>query len=93
MSARYALPERLDLPAAAPIADALKDLVGDDLELDASGVRQVGTPGLQVLLSARRSWGEAGRRLTLCDPSEALVEQLSILGLAPEALTTSPSEE
>lgn len=87
-AARLDLPARLDLAAAAPLAEALKAQIGADLVLDARGVTHLGTPGLQVLLAARRSWEATGHALCLDGLPEALSAQLGTLGLAPEDFTT-----
>ena len=92
MSAELALPARLDLPAAKPLAEAIIALRGQDLCLSAEGVTYLGTPGVQVLLSAARSWRADGKRLSLASCSEAFSEQLSILGIDPDALAAPGPE-
>ena len=92
MSAELALPARLDLPAASPLAEALLALRGQDLCLSAEEVIHLGTPGLQVLLSAAKSWHADDRRLSIVSPSQAFTEQLAVLGFAPGDLS-APSGE
>ncbi|MDV7145722.1 STAS domain-containing protein [Tropicimonas sp. TH_r6] len=92
MSAELALPARLDLPAAKPLAEAILALRGKDLRLAAGDVTHLGTPGLQVMLAAVRSWEADGKTLSLSDPSDALTEQLALCGLSPEVLSTSAQE-
>ncbi|SDK77554.1 STAS domain-containing protein [Aliiruegeria lutimaris] len=87
MSAKLALPARLDLPAAAPLSEAITALRGQDLCLSAEAVTHLGTPGLQVLLSAARSWAADGKSFSLQSCSEALSEQLTIFGIDPDALS------
>ena len=87
MSAELALPARLDLPAAKPLAEAILALRSQDLCLSAGDVTHLGTPGLQVLLSAAQSWASDGHTLSIRAPSDALIDQLAILGLAPEAIS------
>ena len=82
------LPETLDLPAAAPLAESLLKCVGEDLVLDASEVRRLGGSCLQVLLSAARTWSAEGDALTLDRPSPQFVEDLRLFGLTAENLAT-----
>ncbi len=79
------LPQRLDLPAAAPLAAALMKRVGAPLTLDASRVERLGASCTQVLLAAVRSWGAEGDALALRHPSPGFLEDLKLLGLDPGA--------
>lgn len=87
-SASVALPVRLDLSNASALADELRACLGADLALDASAVTHLGTPGLQVLLAARKSWDAAGHSLSLINAGDTLAEQLSQFGLTPADLST-----
>ena len=91
--ARHALPGRLDLSTAGELAAALRGHEGSDLTLEAGGVTHLGTPGVQVLLAARRSWREAGRALSIADADPGLEEQLGQLGLSLSDLTVEAGEE
>lgn len=82
----YPLPAKLDLPAASGLARDLSSRRGRPLTLDAAGVTHLGTPGLQVLLSARKTWLEDGHALALTNFGESLKDQLSPLGLRPADL-------
>lgn len=61
---------------------------GADLELDLSGITELDTAGLQLLLMARREAAAAGRSLSLTAPSQTVLEVLRIahldLHLGPE---------
>ena len=85
--ARHELPARLDLAAATPLAEALREKAGKDLVLDAAGTTHLGTPGLQVLLAARLSWIESGHELVLENADESFVAQLAQLGLSTADLS------
>ncbi|WP_168222984.1 STAS domain-containing protein [Oceanicola sp. D3] len=85
-SLRLPLPARLDLPAAAPLRDELLGHAGKPLVLDASACESLGTPGLQVLLSAAKSWREAGVSLSVDALSEECAAQLAIFGLTADDL-------
>lgn len=65
------LPAVMDLRSAGPLARDLLALRGQPVVLDASGVERVGGLGLQVLLSARRTWRADGLELRVNHPSEA----------------------
>lgn len=90
VSAQVRLPPRLDLPAAGPLSTELRDLMGGPIEVDASEVTHIGTPGVQVLLAAAKSWQAGGHDMTLVSPSQSLVDQLAILGLTVDHLSTRP---
>jgi anti-anti-sigma factor len=55
---------------------------GRDLQLDASGVTKVDVSGLQLLVSAARSAGDAGAVLRLVRTSDALLAAFRRAGLA-----------
>jgi len=86
--ATFALPARLDLPSAGPLAQELRAHFGGDLTLDAGAVSHLGTPGLQVLLAACTSWAASGHVLTIENAPPGLAEQLAQFGLGPEDLVT-----
>ncbi len=92
MTARFSLPARLDLLAAAPLAHDLLSRRGEALALAADEVVLLGTPGLQVLLAARRTWKADGQPITVSDPSPAFTEQLEVFGLSTSDLETPPLE-
>ena len=87
MTARIELAPRLDLPAAAPLAEALKAHTGTDVEIDAGAVTHLGGLCLQVLIAAA-AWREAGHALTFTARSEDFTEALSVFGLTQEALVS-----
>ncbi len=78
------LPENLDMPAAAALAEAVLKRVGEPLAVDASRVQRLGASCLQVLLAAARTWKAEGDALTLSSASPRFLEDLKLLGLAPE---------
>ena len=77
------LPENLDMPAAAQLAEAFAKRLGEPLALDASRVTRLGASCLQVLLAAARTWKAEGDALSLQHPSERFLEDLNLLGLEP----------
>ena len=77
------LPENLDMPVAAQLAESFAKLVGEPLEVDAARVQRLGASCLQVMLSAARTWKAEGDALTLKDPSPRFLEDLNLLGLEP----------
>lgn len=86
MTARITLDARLDLPAAAPLAEALKASTGQDVEIDAGAVTHLGGLCLQVLLAAAAAWRAGGQGLTLSNRSDDFDSALAVFGLTPEAL-------
>lgn len=80
------LPGRLDSTTLAGVLSSLLDRRGADLDLDGSMVDRVGGQGLQLLISAFRTWASDGRVLQLTDPSSSLVTAAERLGLPLETL-------
>lgn len=83
MSGALPLPARIDATTAADVYAALIQRAGDPLDLDASEVTGLSTQAIQVLLSAARTWREAGIPLSITAPSEAFIEHLKMVGLSP----------
>ncbi|MFB2595048.1 STAS domain-containing protein [Paracoccus sp. p4-l81] len=79
------LAERLDLPAAAPLADTLRQAIAaapdDDLMLDGTQVTHLGGLCLQVLLAARQSRQRDGHGLRLRQPSDSFTQAVADFGL------------
>lgn len=63
----------------AALAEPMTD--PDGLALDLSGVTELDSAGLQLLLSARLSASTAGRSLDFLNPSPAVVHVWQMLGL------------
>ena len=76
------LPDVIDVEAAAQLVGDLLAHGGRPLILDASEVRRLGGLGLQVLLSARKTWAEDGVPLTVIDPSPMFADSLELFGAA-----------
>lgn len=55
---------------------------GCDLEIDLSGVTEMDTAGLQLLILARREVEQAGHRLNLLNHSHTVVDVLDTLNMA-----------
>ncbi len=85
------LPAVLDLTAASELRETLIGHRGAPIVLDGSSVERLGGQCLQILLSARATWAADNRAFALATPSEALLRDLSILGVSPESLSTNES--
>jgi anti-sigma B factor antagonist len=57
---------------------------GSDVELDLSGVTELDTAGVQLLLMAGRDARAQGRQLRLVEPSPTVIEVLTIAHLSTE---------
>jgi two-component system chemotaxis response regulator CheY len=91
MAGTIKLPAVLDQAAAEGFLGTLLRAVESDspIRLDASAVETITTPCIQVLLAAAR----ANDRLTVADPSEAMVSAFRDLGLSlPDVLVQVPRE-
>ena len=85
-SQQVLLPECSDLGACASIKDTLMDALahGGSLQIDASLVRTIGTPMMQVLAAAKRSFtATGGCAMTIVNRSERFCEVADMLGFTP----------
>jgi chemotaxis protein CheX len=82
-AAVFPLPAVLDADAAANLANALCDLRYAPLTLDAAATRRIGAQGLQVLLSAARSWRKDGVALALVNLGDEPRGHIRIMGIDP----------
>ncbi len=80
------LQPKLDLPAAAPLAEELKSRLGGPVVIDAGQVTHIGALCLQVLLSAAKSLKAAGHGMSITNASDKVVEQLAQMGFSPETV-------
>jgi len=87
MTAVITLRERLDFCAAPDLKAEIIGEVGNDLQIDASGVTHMGTLCLQILIAAAQDWTRNGRKFNLTSPSDVCVTQLSLHGFSPETIT------
>ncbi len=85
--AEYKLPPAVDLSSAKMIAADLVERRGNALSIDASDVGRTGGLGLQVLLSAKKSWEDDGVALTFSKWSDAFERDITLLG-APIELSS-----
>ena len=86
----FVLPARLDGTTAAVVAEGIKPLRGQDLDLSGFEVERVGGQGLQVLLATFKTWSDDGRTLRITDPSSAFSAGLQALGFP---FCDAPAEE
>ncbi len=81
-SCLLALPEILDLKAAAPLAAGFLAVRGRPVHVDAAQVNWVGGLCLQVLLSAAKTWQLDEACFSLVNPSSEFIAGLARLGIA-----------
>lgn len=84
LPAPLALGPELTIAQAAAWRDALVDALcatEGDLALDLSGVTDIDSAGVQLLLATRRSLAERGAALQLRTPSADVRAALAVLGL------------
>lgn len=81
-----ALPPSLDLTAAQSLKDSLVEaaMARTGIVLDGANVQRVGTPAVQVVLAAARTFAAEERTFTLRHPSNVLREAFEDLGLSEE---------
>ncbi len=91
MTTVFTLQERLDFSAVHELKEALENQAGNDLEIDASAVKHMGTLCLQILIAAARDWARAGHKFKISSPSETCLSQLALHGFSPDTLTGEAS--
>jgi anti-sigma B factor antagonist len=83
--APLALGPELTIPFAAVTRDTLFDALhaqGGDLAIGLSGVTDVDSAGVQLLLATQRSLVERGDRMVLHAPSAPVRDALAVFGLS-----------
>lgn len=80
------LPPVLDREAALKLTEIFRESRGRRLILDASQVTRLGTPCVQVLLSAAQTWREDLVSIRIVEASRPFREGLALLGLSVQAL-------
>lgn len=81
---KLALSDTLDREATRLLAVELRDAIdrGQPVSLIARAVEKIGTAGLQLLISARRSTVAGDADVRLVDPSPALLRTAELAGVA-----------
>ena len=80
------LPAIIDLRAVEPLKTALLEQRGQAVALDASAVERIGGLGVQLLLSAIKTWQADAQELTFLNVSNAMSEQWLGFGASPTPL-------
>lgn len=93
MTALPCLPARLDLTTAGELVEMLRAVPDGDVTLDGSHIRHVGTPGLQILLSARQTVEAAGNTFAIVGASDEVCAQVAQFGLESSVLGIFQSTE
>ncbi len=71
----------LDLNEAVGLHGQLLAMRGHDLTIDASAVQRCGTPCIQVLMSAARTWEEDQKSYRLTGISDAFGKTMQLIGI------------
>ncbi|MEW5684567.1 MAG: STAS domain-containing protein [Pseudomonadota bacterium] len=80
MSNTIQLADSLDMTAAGPLVQSLKDQRGKPLSLNASQVRRLGGQCLQVLLSAQATWSADGQTFEIIEATPEFTDALALMG-------------
>jgi chemotaxis protein CheX len=92
MSNTIQLPDSLDMTAAGPLVQSLKDQRGKPLALNASQVRRLGGQCLQVLLSAQSTWAADGQSFEIIEATPEFTDALALMG-ASQLAVQSPVQD
>lgn len=81
----------IDIQTAPEVENAVTGLgVGGDVTLEMSAVRFMDSSGLRTIISCRQALDDAGQRLLLAEPSDAVRRVLEITGLSDKLDITDP---
>lgn len=86
MSEPVKLAPRLDLSAASQLKATLTAQEDEDLVLDFSEVKFLGALCLQVLLAVAAHAATAGRKMTILNVSDRVIDQMRLMGMTPELI-------
>ena len=79
------LPTRVDLSTVSSLVEDLRKAEGS-LSIDGQDVTLFGALGLQALIAASRHMKERGDAFYLENPSEKMIEHMTLMGVTPEQL-------
>lgn len=79
--AKIVLPEKLDAAQLSRLFEEISGARGKPLVLDAGALRYVGAQGVQILLSAVKTWKRDGVSLRMTNATKEFSEIVSILGV------------
>ena len=65
----------------------LQKSASTDLSLDMSEVKHFGALCMQVIIAAATSAKANGRKLSIINPSDRVVEQMRVMGMTPETIS------
>lgn len=80
MSNNIPLPARMDYAALDGLHAEIKEARGEDVSLDASKVTHLGACGLQLLISARKTWDRDGHTLSVTSATDRFHDHIQLLG-------------
>lgn len=89
---QLALPAQLTIENVEQFFDALRNIdtkVCSDIVLDAKNLKDMTTPGLQLLVSYARTLEKDGKQLKLRDVPSAVVDMFNLYGLGDQINTWS----
>ena len=81
------LSPKLDLAAASALMTDLQNSTSAELTLDMSEVKHFGALCMQVILAAATSANADGRKISITNPSDRVVEQMRVMGMTPETIS------
>lgn len=86
---RLSLPAVCDLASTQSLTELLVALQSGNVELDGAQVERLSTPAAQALAAARCAYQAKGMSLAVMEPSEAMIQALSEVGLCAAVLEGS----
>lgn len=81
----FKLPEVLNRSNANKISEQILTLVGSELTVDASSLRDLSVMGLEMLISSKKQWQKDGLAFEIINWPEAILVEMSSIGFDPSS--------
>jgi anti-anti-sigma regulatory factor len=81
----FKLPEVLNRSNANKISEQILTLVGSELSVDASSLRDLSAMGLEMLISSKKQWQQDGLSFEIINWPEAILVEMSSIGFDPSS--------
>lgn len=79
----------MDMTAAGPLVQSLREKRGKPLSLNASQVRRLGGQCLQALLSAQATWAADGQPFEIIEATPEFTDALALMGASQLAVQST----
>ncbi len=86
MTTPVVLTQKLDLAAATSLMTTLRASKDEEVVVDMSEVKHLGALCMQVLLAVATALNSEGRKMTVIEASDRVIDQMRVMGMTPESI-------